>query len=651
MLLIDLAIIAIFSALVTNANQTLLLHAVAPPESNGGLHLSLAASYDCAMRNADTLWQALVITWVWPGFYPASSYLITYIYSSIYGTGIISAFTSVTVLVPVLIASIYCINRQRYGILAGICGIMASLSIPQGLLFCNQYPSDFQVGTGVCLTIWALFNCDSFSKRTASWLFGLCLGFSLMFKSNVIWFIIPAALPLLIGQWRDICSSRLNSLWQTIILLAAAASFGAAMPHFSQLQADMTHFAAYTSPQTVKMLAAVGAICLIWWVLSCISLGKYPKSPRLAHLNQALCLSSIIAAPWVFVNHNVLTGHNGSFLREQIMHFTNAQTLKRCFEITICENSFGLILSAVLAISLLMAFTKWADAKDRSLALTSAASFCATALLLGESQRYYLPVFLVSSCCLVAPLRRSKWLMGIFIAVAACNFGLAIIIPAYYPDSSTFNSVGRYGFTRLDRSRYPAENPNRSVYAKVWQVCPALKSPNGEPVGLALYRNRQRVNNAQNGFGYDPIEDANYAAITRFSWRQSDTLPFFMNTDGTLGTNDMRSYLPYLSLLSHSFPTQYADLYDFVRFAENDSYRYAIQQHIIGKCQFLLDISTDTATELDETSVSNFIVCPNPAHYTVTGDKFTLHIWCRPECAPAPASLELPENLFIPYMP
>ena len=139
---LDLAIIIAFSVVICQSNQTLMLHTIIPPESNDAMHLSFLSSYDCAMRSADSIGQAALITWTWPCFYPPSSYLITYLYSLVFGSGVISALTSLTVFIPILVTSIYGINRQRYGVLAGICGVATAAAIPQGLLCCCHYPSD-----------------------------------------------------------------------------------------------------------------------------------------------------------------------------------------------------------------------------------------------------------------------------------------------------------------------------------------------------------------------------------------------------------------------------------------------------------------------------------------------------------------------------
>ncbi len=646
----DLLIICLLSWLVIHLNYSLMRHTIAVPESNFAVHISDMATYDCAISFAPSIWQAILMTLVWPGFYPAGIYTITHFYNLIYGTGVLSSLTSLTVYLPILIASLYYMHRRQDGILMGLCTVMVGFSIPQGFLVCHQFMSDFQVGVGVCVALALLCSCDCFRNRFLTISFGLVFGFAMLFKNNVLWFVAPAVATILIGSWREWRHHWPALLWQLSLMLTAAVVSILWTKRLDDPQEEMVHLVTYFPPSIINMLAMVAVLSLLWWFLAPLSLGKIRSLPMLTNLSQAACLTFCVSMPWLLSSLHLVESQAG-VLSSQSTQYLSLEFLKYSGG-EIMASSYGALFCLVLVISLLLSFTKWSTLNDKAMMLATLSGLVTTAAFLGNAPRYFLPVFLVSTYCVVAPARRCKSLQIILFLIGLAGAYTALWIPAKKPNELVFSPIYKITHIYPSSCMFPHRPTNRSVFAKTWCICPQLKNPGkGEAQLVAIRRDRSRACR-ESGYGFDPAEEVYSALRTWGSWHNCELVPIYFSESEHISPI-RREFINPLCVLARTSPQTFEVLKGFL--ARGDLTAETLsEQQTLQSCAHLIDLEFTGMPDpnlMTAEDVAATLGC-QPTHRVLQTPVFHIHVWSRPECAAdTTATLEdLPANQFIPYL-
>lgn len=635
------------------ANHALLNLAIVPPSSNDAQHLDFVASYCSAMEHAPSLGQALLTTWVWPGCYPPGSYLVTYLYTLVCGKGVMPALASLTVFLVAVILTIYFTVRPRGGTLAAIAAVLAAASVPHGFLCCDHYTSDLQVGLGACLAICILLRSESFQRRGVSLLFGLALGYGLLFKANVLFFVAPALAVVLLARWREGWASPLSVLWHMMLAGAVLLACSRTSSYISgELQDDMLAYATFLTPAVHRILWLVIGIFVAWWLLAEVHWGKLRRVPALTNLSHALALAFLMFAPWALVNRH-LVGNNATNLWHEMATFSQPKFFLQSLQ-GFYDNSFGNALLVLLVVSLLFALTKWATVEDRALALSSVVGFVVTACVLGRAPRYYFPCYLLCACCLALPLRKNKVVACVAIALGLTGFIYNSVMPAY-PEPAML-SANPFGMHLPDKYashffHYYGTSPNECIFAKVWQICPALAAPDGRPRLVLIREDSKRISPrpGPNEFCYDPCQDMLRAVNAWSYWHNNSLIPLYLNDRGFFYRVENYAYVPYLNSARRSNPELVRALHSYLTCHSQDRISEPGYQ-MIAQSSFILDLCTPSAPELAEAQIAQLMQQPQLAHRQTQLQGYTIHIWSRPQDAPNPSDLTLRANRFAPHI-
>jgi len=265
------------------------------PDLDSGFHLAQAAAMHQLLHAPGPFFEKLVAVWSWPSLYPQGQYLATAVWNVIFPVGSQGCLASLCIFIAVLAYGAYELGRQVGGPIAGFIAAILAVADPVILRAERRYWLDMPVAAMGILALALLLHSRNFTRRGPSIAFGAVLGFGVLVKFTMVWFLTA---PLLWVAFIAVRDARPEDRKKLAIIAASVAAAYFALSAYSKSMNN--HFVNYP-----VLVPASSKIILGAWVLVCggwaLATRKWLAGP-LVNLSWSLCVSAAMAGPWVLVN-------------------------------------------------------------------------------------------------------------------------------------------------------------------------------------------------------------------------------------------------------------------------------------------------------------------------------------------------------------
>lgn len=481
-LVIDLAIIGLISAVFIWINLVWMKQYAATPQGDYAHHFVEAAAFWNAMHYTPNFFTGLLTAWVWPSSYPAGMYIITYLLSLFTHPGIDTCLASQAALLPILFGSLYYSFRQQHGIASATAAAVLATAWPSYIVCSNSYLLDFPSSVFACLCLCLLGNCQNFSRRSATLWFGLALGYGILMKYTLVWFVLPPLLVLSIQQLKRWFQHRLQFCLNLAMLAIAVIIPYAVSRNLNRTSEDICNHLTLLPPRTYILLGIMVLLALAWYLAAKFCCRK-TSDATIVNVSQSLCLAYLVCAPWFICNSDIVSDR-ASPLGPEAAHNLQLSSLGESLWSTYMDMP-GPLYATLILIGLLLAFTRQSDLFEKLNTWAIAVGTFMTYMVVGFPSRYISPSEGLANNAIVGALRHLPGgpILGILLGVLlmASNILSLTFADPSQPTPEWLDET--YRFThRLHVNNQEAAN---SHFAIGWNLAPKL-TPKQYPFSLVL---------------------------------------------------------------------------------------------------------------------------------------------------------------------